>query len=81
MAEYEAKEIPLLTELTGRVLSIDCAAGQVLPTDALIIIVESMKMEIPITAPYDCVVHRVLVRLGDFIEDGQPVAIILEHGD
>ena len=41
-----------------------------------LVVVESMKMEIPIAAPRAGRIARVLVATGDSVDEGQPVAII-----
>ena len=41
-----------------------------------IIVMEAMKMEIPIAAPCDGRVGRLLVNVGDSIERGQEIAVV-----
>jgi acetyl-CoA carboxylase biotin carboxyl carrier protein len=64
------------TEITGKVWKVMAAAGERLNEDAPIVILESMKMEIPVPAPIDCTVIEVLVKEGDAVTEGDPVAYI-----
>jgi acetyl-CoA carboxylase biotin carboxyl carrier protein len=71
----------------GYVISAELVAnvGQVLadvgdevgPTDTLVIL-ESMKMEIPVLAEVSGVVSELAVKLGDSIQEGDTIAVI-EH--
>ncbi len=64
------------TEITGKVWKVMASAGDKLAEDAPIVILESMKMEIPVPAPLDCTVLEVLVKEGDSVTEGDPVAHI-----
>ena len=64
------------TEITGKVWKVMAKAGERLAEDAPIVILESMKMEIPVPAPIDCTVVEVLVKEGDAVTEGDPIAYI-----
>jgi len=64
------------SELAGTVWSISFSVGDRVEEDDPLIMVESMKMEIPITAPRDGVVKEIKVAKDDLISAGQIVAII-----
>ncbi len=64
------------TEITGKVWKVMSSAGDKLAEDAPIVILESMKMEIPVPAPLDCTVLEILVKEGDSVTEGDPVAHI-----
>lgn len=64
------------TDITGKVWKIEAAAGARLAEDQPIVILESMKMEIPVPAPLDCTVVEVLVAEGDSVTEGDAVARI-----
>ena len=64
------------SEIAGKVWKIEAKPGDRIDEDDPIIILESMKMEIPVSAPFDCVVTEILVAEEDAIAEGQPVAII-----
>lgn len=64
------------SEIAGKVWKIEAKPGDRIDEDDPIIILESMKMEIPVSAPFDCVVTEILVAEEDAIAEGQPVALI-----
>jgi acetyl-CoA carboxylase biotin carboxyl carrier protein len=64
------------TDITGKVWKIEAGPGTKLAEDQPILILESMKMEIPVTAPLDCTVVEILVAEGDSVTEGDPVARI-----
>jgi acetyl-CoA carboxylase biotin carboxyl carrier protein len=64
------------TEITGKVWKIVAEKGQRLSEDEPIVILESMKMEIPVPAPLDCTVVDILVGEGDTVTEGDVIAHI-----
>jgi acetyl-CoA carboxylase biotin carboxyl carrier protein len=64
------------TEITGKVWKITAEKGQRLTEDEPIVILESMKMEIPVPAPLDCTVVDILVSEGDTVTEGDVIAHI-----
>ncbi|MBL9010504.1 MAG: biotin/lipoyl-binding carrier protein [Alphaproteobacteria bacterium] len=70
------KRTTIASEITGKVWKIEAAAGSKLAEDDPIVILESMKMEIPVSAPIDCTVVEILVAEGDTVAEGQAVAVI-----
>lgn len=72
MATKEVK-----SEITGTVWKILIKPGDAVSEDDILMILESMKMEIPITAPEDGVVKEIRVLEGDPITEGE-VAVLLD---
>jgi acetyl-CoA carboxylase biotin carboxyl carrier protein len=64
--------------LTGTVWKIETSAGQELDEDDVIMILESMKMEIPVEAPVDGKVLEIKVNEGDAVAEGQLLALMEE---
>jgi acetyl-CoA carboxylase biotin carboxyl carrier protein len=64
------------TEITGKVWKVVAEKGQRLAEDEPIVILESMKMEIPIPAPLACTVVDILVGEGDSVTEGDVIAHI-----
>ena len=62
--------------VTGTVWKIEIAAGDAVADGAVIMILESMKMEIPIAAPSAGTLSELRVWEGDQIEEDQPLAVI-----
>ncbi len=66
------------SEITGKVWKIEASVGDKLSEDDPIIILESMKMEIPIGAPGDGTVVEIRVAEEDVVNEGDVVAIFEE---
>lgn len=66
------------SEVTGKVWKVLAAPGARVTPDEPILVVESMKMEIPVFANDDGVLRELRVAEGDTVEDGQVVAIVEE---
>ena len=64
-------------EVAGKVARIEAAAGASVAQDDTILIVESMKMEIPLAAPAAGVIQAILVAEGDDVAEDQE-AVLLE---
>ena len=69
MAEVKA-------ELVGNLWKIVTEVGQAVEEDDTLMILESMKMEIPITSPVTGTVKEILVKEGDVVQEGQTVAVV-----
>jgi len=69
-------EVRVQSEVTGKVWQIEAKVGDKLDEDDAIIILESMKMEIPISAPSNGTLTEILVQEGDPVEEGQDVAVM-----
>ena len=63
-------------ELVGNVWKVEAQPGQQVELDDTLIILESMKMEIPVTAPVAGTVREILVKEQDVVKEGQVLAII-----
>ena len=66
-------------EVTGAVWKILKQAGESVAADEEILIIESMKMEIPVIAEQAGTVHEILVKAGQAVAEGQTV-VRLEIG-
>lgn len=62
--------------ISGTIFKIETEAGARVTAGEEIIILESMKMEIPIEAPVDGVVQEILIAEGQAVEEGDVVAVI-----
>ncbi len=69
-------ELKVLSDLNAKVWKIEVAVGDTVDAEATLIILESMKTEIPIDAPKGGTVKVILVGEGDAVEEGQAVAIL-----
>ncbi len=68
--------IDVKTVITGNVWQILKKVGETVEEDEAIIMLESMKMEIPVTAPEDGTVTEILVKEEDTVAEGSVVARI-----
>lgn len=66
----------VVSEVTGSVWKVLVAVGDSVEVDTPVMLIESMKMEIPVLAPEDGVVTKILVAVGDPISEGQAVMAI-----
>jgi acetyl-CoA carboxylase biotin carboxyl carrier protein len=70
-------DLRVRSEIAGSVWKIEVAVGDNVGEEDPLIILESMKMEIPLLAPRAGVVKEILVVEGDPIDEGD-VAVVLE---
>ena len=61
------------SEITGSVWKVEVTVGQAVVEGDTLVIVESMKMEIPISAPASGVVTEIFVAEGEPVADDQVV--------
>ena len=69
-------DIDVRSPVTGTVWKVVAAAGDTVAADAELVIIESMKMEIPVEAPAAGDVVEVLVGEGEPVTEDQVVARI-----
>ncbi len=63
-------------QIPGNLWKIEKAVGDTVEEEDVIMIIESMKMEIPVEAPCDGTIARICVSEGDSIEEGIVLAVI-----
>ncbi|MBO9354959.1 biotin/lipoyl-binding protein [Bordetella petrii] len=68
--------VPLVAEVTGKVWKVLVEAGGAVSPDEPVLIVESMKMEIPVLSSDGGRLAELHVKEGDAVEDGQVVGQI-----
>ncbi|HPU54343.1 MAG TPA: biotin/lipoyl-binding carrier protein [Burkholderiaceae bacterium] len=68
--------VQVLSEVSGSVWKIEAASGTQVGADDTILIIESMKMEIPVASPRAGRVVEIRVAEGDPVKEGQVVAVI-----
>ena len=71
MAKLEAK-----SEVSGFVWKIETAVGQKVAKGDTLILIESMKMEIPVVAEADGVVATIAVEEGAAVDEGSTVVVL-----
>jgi biotin carboxyl carrier protein len=63
-------------QIAGNVWKIEKSAGESVAEEDVLLIIESMKMEIPVEAPCGGVVREIRVAEGDSIQEGAILAVI-----
>ena len=66
------------SQITGNVWKIEKSVGDVVEEDDVLLIIESMKMEIPVEAPQDGRVAEFRVAEGEAVEEGDILAVLEE---
>jgi acetyl-CoA carboxylase biotin carboxyl carrier protein len=69
-----ATTIELKTDITGSVWKVLKQPGDSIGEEEPLLIMESMKMEVPVISPDAGVVRELLVKEGDIVSDGTVVA-------
>jgi biotin carboxyl carrier protein len=66
----------VLSDLNAMVWKIEVAAGQRVDAGDTLIVLEAMKMEIPVAAPRDGIVAAILVAEKQMVAEGEVVALL-----
>jgi len=69
----------VLAELVANVLKVTANAGDTVGPETTLVILESMKMEIPVLAEVAGTLAELKVTEGEVVRDGDPIAIIEEN--
>lgn len=69
-----ATTIELKTDITGSVWKVLKRPGEEVDEEEPVLILESMKMEVPVMSPEPGVIREILVKEGDTVSDGTVVA-------
>jgi acetyl-CoA carboxylase biotin carboxyl carrier protein len=63
-------------EMVANVWKVVASAGDAVAEGDTLVILESMKMEIPVVAESDGVVARMAVNEGDVVQEGDLIAVV-----
>ncbi|MFL6027861.1 MAG: biotin/lipoyl-binding carrier protein [Friedmanniella sp.] len=66
----------VVAELVAAVMKVEVEVGQRVTAEDAVVILESMKMEIPVLAEVAGAVLEVVVTEGDVVNDGDPLVVI-----
>jgi acetyl-CoA carboxylase biotin carboxyl carrier protein len=63
-------------QVTGRVVRVEKQVGDKVDVEETLMVLESMKMEIPVEAPSAGTVSEIRVGVGDSVEEGDSLAVL-----
>lgn len=66
----------IVAEMVAGVLSVAVAEGEVVPAGATVVLLESMKMEIPVLAETAGTVAEIKVAPGDVVQEGDILVVL-----
>ncbi len=69
-------EVRVRSEIAGSVWKLEVAVGDSVAEDDPLVILESMKMEIPVLAPAAGIVQEILVAEGEAVAEGEIVVVL-----
>lgn len=75
-SNLDMDEMQLETPVQGTVWKVVAKVGQTVQVGETVLIIESMKMEIPIESPRTGIVRKLLITEGDQVEQDSVVAIL-----
>lgn len=73
-----AGSVEITASVPGKISKIEAEAGQTVKTGDSVVVLEAMKMEIPIVAPADGTIAGINVSVGDAVESGDVLATMDE---
>jgi biotin carboxyl carrier protein len=69
-------ETKIVAEMAGRILSFSVDVGDKVEPGQEIVLVEAMKMEIPLTSPIGGTVVKILCRPEEMVAEGDPILVV-----
>lgn len=69
-----AGSVEIKSSVPGKVIAVEVSQGQVVKAGDTVVILESMKMEIPVVAPQDGTIASIAVSQGNEVENGAVLA-------
>ena len=63
-------------EIVGNVLTVNVSEGEAVAKGATVIILESMKMEIPVVTESAGVLRTIAVNVGDVVQEHDLIAVV-----
>ncbi len=76
MGETIVADIKITTEVAGRICAVAASAGASIGNGDDVVLVEAMKMEIPVPSPAGGRIKSILVGVDDVVAEGQVIAIL-----
>jgi len=70
------KRLEIVCDVAGKVWKVAAPPGTRVARDDPVVILESMKMEIPVAAPRDGTITELRVREGDAVAEGDVIGVL-----
>ncbi len=80
-ADSEGAAGSLQAPMPGKVLAVEVSDGERVQSGDVLVVLESMKMELQITAPIAGLVEGLSVEVGDRVAQGQALAAVVDEAD
>ncbi len=74
--EAGVAQTEVASELVAGVLRVEVEVGQQVVQGQALVLLESMKMEIPVLAPHDGTVTAIRTGAGDVVQDGDVMLVV-----
>ncbi len=71
-----AKTVDICAEMVANVVQICVAPGDRVETGDIVVLLESMKMEIPVLSEHAGTVRRVAAHAGEVVQEGDPLVVV-----
>ena len=68
--------VEVTSEVTGNVWQVHIEVGANVEAEDVILVLESMKMEIPVSAPEDGTIKEIKVAEGEVVQEGAVIAVL-----
>lgn len=59
--------------MAGKIISIEVKKDQIIDKGQTLLLIESMKMEIPLTSEYKGKIQDIYKKVGDFLNQDEPI--------
>jgi acetyl-CoA carboxylase biotin carboxyl carrier protein len=66
----------VLAPITGIIWKIRVAVGDPVEREQVVVVIESMKLEIPVESEHEGVVERIVVEEGDAVNEGDVLLLV-----
>jgi biotin carboxyl carrier protein len=66
-------QVALSAPMPASVIAVNVTEGQRVQAGDVMLLLEAMKMELPITAPRNAIVKRIACRAGELVQPGEPL--------
>ncbi|MGN0063496.1 MAG: biotin/lipoyl-binding carrier protein [Nocardioides sp.] len=70
------RTLEVVSELVANVLSVDCSVGDSVAQGQALVLLESMKMEIPVLVDAAGTVSAIKVSAGDVVQEGDVLVVV-----